>query len=271
MPAKTRVVCRPYPVGTIRIGCAGWGIASPYRQQFQELGSILERYASRMDIVEINSSFYRPHQPKTYARWAASVPATFRFSVKVPKAITHDHALAGTGPSLDQFLGGCLELGQKLGGLLVQLPPSLAFDARRTNAFFAMLRRRLPDEVAVACEPRHPTWFGPKALTICQRYRVNRAAADPGPDQEPGLMQLPSSTGRWRYWRLHGSPRMYYSPYSATTLAKLVPALRHAAKFSDVWVIFDNTAHGHAMGNAFTLKKLVAPASHSNEGIHSDA
>ncbi|MEO6155637.1 MAG: DUF72 domain-containing protein [Thermomonas sp.] len=246
----------------MRIGCAGWAIPSQYGRLFQEDGSTLERYASRLDVVEINSSFYRPHQPKTYARWAASVPATFRFSVKVPKSITHDHLLVGTAPLVDQFLDECLELGHRLGGLLVQLQPSLQFDGRRANAFFGLLRRRLPDKIAIACEPRHPTWFGPKSLAICERYQVNRVAADPAPFHAPGPPLLPSDSGRWRYWRLHGSPRMYYSAYSPATLGKLVPALRQAARTSNVWVIFDNMAHGHAVENAFTLKSLVAAASH---------
>lgn len=258
-------------MGRIRIGCAGWAIVREHRPLFPSTGTSLERYSSLMDAVEINSSFYRPHQPKTYARWAASVLPTFRFSVKVPKAITHDHALRKTATLVDRFLGECLELDNKLGGLLVQLPPALAFDARQGNAFFGLLRRRLPLKFAIACEPRHATWFGPKALAILQRYQVNLVAADPAPIHKPALALLPSDTGRWRYWRLHGSPRMYYSAYPDDFLAALVGTLRHAARTSDVWVIFDNTTLGHAVNDAIRLKRLVNAAEHTQAMNHSHA
>ena len=248
----------------IRIGCAGWSIPGEHRHFFGEHGSVLERYASRLDAVEINSSFYRPHQARTYARWAASVPEAFRFSVKVPKAITHEHALRGTSLLVDRFLGECLELGDKLGGLLVQLPPRLDFDARNANAFFGLLRRRLPDRVAIACEPRHPGWFAAKAIPVWSRHDVNRIAADPVPvaGTDGGV---PGNAGQWRYWRLHGSPRRYFSAYSQEFLAKLVPALKQAAKTTDVWVIFDNTAQGHAAADAIRLQGLIASAASLGE------
>src|SRR5690606_24647260 len=103
-------------------------------------------------------------------RWAASVPAAFRFSVKLPKAITHDARLLGTGDALTAFFDGTSGLGRKLGGVLVQLPPSLAFDARTADRFFAMLRRRCT--AAVACEPRHPSWFEPAVDVLWQRYSI---------------------------------------------------------------------------------------------------
>jgi len=72
----------------IRIGCAGWSIPSRHAPLFGDGDSHLARYATRFDVAEINSTFYRPHQPRTFERWAASVPASFRFSVKLPRAIT---------------------------------------------------------------------------------------------------------------------------------------------------------------------------------------
>jgi uncharacterized protein YecE (DUF72 family) len=71
----------------IRIGCAGWSLPRVEQERFPAAGSHLERYASVFDAVEINSSFHRPHRPATYARWAAAVPSSFRFSVKLPKTI----------------------------------------------------------------------------------------------------------------------------------------------------------------------------------------
>jgi len=68
------------------IGTAGWGISARYKDEFPSSGSHLERYAGRLAIVEIDTSFYKPHRRETYERWKGSVPEHFRFSVKMPKA-----------------------------------------------------------------------------------------------------------------------------------------------------------------------------------------
>ncbi|MEE7548042.1 DUF72 domain-containing protein, partial [Xanthomonas sp. Kuri4-1] len=144
MPAPSP---RP-PASRLRCGCAGWSLPAAVRDAFGAGDSVLQRYATRFDAVEINSSFYRPHRPATYARWADSVPADFRFSVKLPRSITHDARLYRTGALLDAFLAEAGALGERLGRLLVQLPPSLAFDPRLASTFFRMLRRRWPGGVA---------------------------------------------------------------------------------------------------------------------------
>src|SRR5690348_575123 len=87
-----------------RVGIAGWSLRREHQPLFDEGASHLARYATRFDAVEINSSFYRRHRAATYARWAASVPQTFRFSVKVPKAITHAARLADPAAALDEFI-----------------------------------------------------------------------------------------------------------------------------------------------------------------------
>jgi uncharacterized protein YecE (DUF72 family) len=89
---------------SFRIGTAGWGVPSQYLDQVPPGGSHLQRYARRLNAAEINSSFYRPHRRTTYQRWAHSVPDDFRFSVKVPKAITHEAGLAACGALLDRFV-----------------------------------------------------------------------------------------------------------------------------------------------------------------------
>src|SRR6476661_8928978 len=113
----------------IYVGVAGWPIPKPHAGLFPVEGSHLKRYAGRFNAVEINSSFYRPHRPATYARWAASVPADFRFAVKVPKVATHERRLVDVNDVLDSFLAEATQLGERLGPLLVQLPPSLSFSA----------------------------------------------------------------------------------------------------------------------------------------------
>ncbi len=235
----------------VRIGCAGWSIPSRDAASFGSGASHLQRYATRFDVVEINSSFYRPHADGTYARWAAAVPARFRFSAKLPKTITHDARLKGSGTLLDRFAGEVAGLGDKLGGLLVQLPPSLVFEARAANTFFAMLRRRF--DVAIACEPRHASWFDPGVSTLWQRHAVARVAADPARLPEAAR---PAGEGEWTYWRLHGSPRMYYDDYDEARLRDFATQLR-ATKGRVAWCIFDNTAAGHAIPNALRLQQLT--------------
>ncbi len=118
------------------IGCAGWSLPKAYAGEFPAEGTHLQRYAQRLSCVEINSSFYRPHRTSTYERWAGSTPDGFRFAVKAPKEITHVRRLLAAEAPLEKFLGEVAGLGSKLGALLVQLPPSLAFERDLAEGFF---------------------------------------------------------------------------------------------------------------------------------------
>ncbi|HEY4583631.1 MAG TPA: DUF72 domain-containing protein, partial [Lysobacter sp.] len=163
--------------GDLRIGCAGWGLPGAHALHFPGAGTHLERYARRFSAVEINSSFYRPHMPKTYAKWASQVPDGFLFAVKFPRAGTHDARLRDADAVIDRFAGEISALGDRLGPVLVQLPPSLAFDAPVADAFFAALRARVA--TPIVCEPRHPAWFAPELDAFWRRHGVGRVAADP--------------------------------------------------------------------------------------------
>lgn len=247
------MVRTPTSSHVIRTGTAGWSIASAHRGLAGPGASGLERYATLFGAVEINSSFYRPHRRDTYARWAATVPAHFRFSVKLPRTVTHEYALRGALPLVDDFLSQAGALGDRLGCLLVQLPPSLAFDARVAGTFFAGLRRRWAG--GVACEPRHASWFASRVDAIWERHRIARVAADPA--RQPEAAE-PGGHPALRYWRWHGSPRIYYSAYDAGALAALAARVRAGTgQRSETWVIFDNTAHGHATSDAAGLQALL--------------
>ncbi|WP_343713938.1 DUF72 domain-containing protein [Inquilinus sp.] len=234
------------------IGTAGWSVPSRYADRFPADGSHLERYAQRLNAAEINSSFYRPHRRATYERWAASVPTGFRFAVKTPRTMTQERRLKDCGELLDRFAGEVTGLGPKLGVLLVQLPPSLTFEAEAAEEFFAELRRRI--DTPAACEPRHASWFGPEAEGLLAALRVARVAADPARAAGDG------DPGGWDglvYYRLHGSPRIYYSDYDETVLAGMRQRLeRHRAAGVPAWCIFDNTAAFAALGNALTVADL---------------
>jgi uncharacterized protein DUF72 len=161
----------------IYVGSAGWNIPRQHRERFAADGSQLQRYSSRLNAAEINSSFYRPHAATTYERWAAAVPASFRFAVKIPKLITHDRALTRAREGLARFLDEIAGLGPRLGPLLVQLPPSFGFEPRRVGRFFELLRSRHAGPVV--CEPRHATWTSPAATRTFDTFRIARVAADP--------------------------------------------------------------------------------------------
>lgn len=233
----------------LRIGTAGWSIPAASRAQFPAVGHALQRYATRMNAVEINSSFYRQHPASTYAKWASLVPAGFRFSVKLPRTITQFARLRDVDALLDTFMDEVRGLGRKLGRLLVQLPPSLPFDPSIADAFITGLRNRA-GRTGIACEPRHASWGHPEAEALLLAHRVARVAADPprfGSDAQPGGARPP-------YYRLHGSPRLYFDAYGQSRLLALAEQLRGQR---DAWVIFDNTAHGHALADALCLEGML--------------
>jgi uncharacterized protein YecE (DUF72 family) len=216
---------------------------------------VLARYAKVLPAVEINSTFYRPHRASTFERWAASVPRAFRFSVKIPQTISHDQRLAGSSALLKTFLADLAPLGPRLGCLLVQLAPSHAFDSRVARTFFTVLRRQF--DRGIAFEPRHASWFESRADRLLNEFEVARVAADPARAKGDG------EPGGWRglaYFRLHGSPRTYYSSYEAGYLDALAARLRDLRRRRiPTWCIFDNTTLGAATGNALALARRIQP------------
>ena len=239
------------------VGTAGWTVPRQHVPLFPELAqdgkhSHLGRYATRLRCVEINSSFHRPHRRTTWERWSAVTPDSFRFSVKVPKTVTHIAALVKTGAALQEFFNAVGGLGKKLGPVLVQLPPKLHFDAGVAEEFFSTLREL--HEGSVVVEPRHASWFGASANGLLRTFRISRVAADP-----PKGSELAGEPGGWpdlQYWRLHGAPRTYYSEYEERWLQSFSERLRLVEAWSpekETWVIFDNTALGHAIANAVWL------------------
>ena len=238
----------------VHLGVAGWNIRREHAHRVPAEGSHLERYATLFNAVEINSCFYRPHRFATYERWAASVPDDFRFAVKLPKVITHQARLIGAVPELERFIGETAGLGAKLGPILVQLPPSFAFDAVAADPFFTELRNRFDGPVVI--EPRHVSWFTSDVEAMLVQHRVARVAADPA--LVPAAFE-PGGYNQIVYIRLHGSPRIYYSAYPAEWLERVSRTVEDkAARGISTWCIFDNTALGAATADALAVKSYLS-------------
>jgi uncharacterized protein YecE (DUF72 family) len=233
----------------IYVGTAGWRIPRPEQARFPSGDSHLARYAKLLPAVEINSTFYRTHRTTTFERWAANVPSEFRFAVKCPRTITHDQRLVNGARLIEDFLLSLAPIDSRIGCLLVQLAPSLPFHAGVAREFLSELRNRFDRGIAI--EPRHQSWFDSGPDQLLDQYEVARVAADP-PRAEGG-----SHPGGWRgfaYFRLHGSPRTYYSAYENDFLDSLAEKLQDMRSSRiPSWCIFDNTALGAATDNALSL------------------
>ena len=236
----------------VQIGTAGWSIPRQVSEQFPTSGSGLERYAERFSVAEINSSFHRPHRLSTWQRWHDSVPADFRFSVKLPKTMTHQAKLQDCGDLLTDFLMQAQTLGEKLAVLLVQLPPKLELDPDVARRFLEDLSARTP--ALLACEPRHPSWFTDEADSMLADLKVARVAAD------PAICDAAAAPGGWNglaYWRLHGSPVIYRSSYSDRIQLYADRLLVSAGRPESTWCIFDNTASSAGAGDALALMEAI--------------
>ncbi|HEX4413435.1 MAG TPA: DUF72 domain-containing protein, partial [Lacipirellulaceae bacterium] len=182
----------------------------------------------------------------------SAVPDHFRFAVKMPKQITHVLKLNNANESLGHFLDEVEELGVKLGPILIQLPPKLEFKPELARGFFQEMRDRFSG--MLVCEPRHPSWFEARADGLLTDFAIARVVADPAivlKAHNPGAYLDPV------YFRLHGSPRVYYSAYGREFLEEMAIKLdRTRAMGVDAWCIFDNTAEGAALANALELGEI---------------
>lgn len=227
------------------IGTAGWNIPATFKSHFPDEGTHLERYADVLHCVEINSSFYRDHQPKTYEKWANITPHNFRFSVKLAQRFTHETENFST-EDLWRCLAGYNELGDKLGVLLLQFPPSLPFDPFFLENLFESIRHSYLGPIVI--EPRNSTWNCNEALELMMNFGVSKVVADP---ERCHITKRHIDYAGLTYLRYHGTPDIYRSSYSDEILKELKEKVAEAPK--DLWIIFDNTTLGHATENALKL------------------
>jgi uncharacterized protein YecE (DUF72 family) len=202
----------------IRVGTAGWSIPRASAFRIDAPGTHLQRYSRQLRCAEINS-----------------------------------RKLRDTREPLAAFLAQTDVLAEKRGPILVQLPPSLGFDEPVAAGFLALLRGLYQGDVA--CEPRHTSWFSPLAVLLLNRYRIARVAADPAvvPDAAH-----PGGWPRLAYFRLHGAPRRYWSRYDEDFIVTLAATVRSLPAAEEIWCVFDNTASGAAIENAWEVRERLS-------------
>lgn len=285
----------------IRIGISGWRYA-PWRGGFYPKGLVQAQelaYASRqLPAIELNGSFYALQRPSSYVQWAADTPDGFVFTVKAPRYITHLLRLRDARAAVANFFAsGLFALGPKLGPVLWQLPPSLAFDAELLDTFLAQLPHDTEAAAALAqereprmrgkelltppqpawrlrhaLEVRHDSYCQPEFVDLLRRHRVALVVADTG-GRWPEVGDV---TADFLYLRLHGAQQLYASGYSDAQLAHWADRIRAWAAGGDapgigrlseepapqrsarnVFCFFDNTMKIHAPLNALRLAEQL--------------
>ena len=215
----------------------------------------LEFYAERSDTVEINTSYYHMPRPNVCASWRERSPQAFCFVMKLYGGITHRRRLENCEGLLVNYLDAVGRLEEKLGPILVQLPPRFTADPARLDAF---LRTGPPDR-RWAVEFRHPSWLCDEVYAVLREHRAALVVHDLLRDH-PDVV-----TAGWAYLRFHGAGEQYGGSYTDAMLRAAARRIReHVAQGRDVYAYFNNDAHGHAVKNALRLKEIVAarPAAH---------
>jgi len=236
--------------GRVLIGTSGWSYRSWhgdfYPEDLPRKGE-LEYLSSQVTSTEINASFYRLQQPPSYRRWREATPGDHVFAVKGSRYLTHIKRLREPGPALEKlFSSGVLELGDKLGVLLWQLPQDLGFDRTLVREFLDAL----PRSHRHALEPRHPSWNTDEAAALLAEYRVATVYSD-SPGRWPAVDR---DTALFRYVRLHGHSDLYASRYSGHSLDDWARrCCSWTERGQDVHLYFDNDALGHAPHDAVRL------------------
>src|SRR3982751_4053898 len=242
-------------VSRIHVGCSGW-VYKHWRGIFYPEGlpqkRWFERYGEEFDTVEINASFYRVPLASTFEGWRDKAPPGFRYAVKVNRFITHMKKLLDCEEAVDNFIALARPLGETLGPLLYQLPPSLKLDLARLETFL----QRLPRDLDHVFEFRNKAWYVPELYALLDRYGVSFCVHD-----MPGSKTERVAVGPIAYVRFHGGEGKYWGRYSDEGLLSWTDWLVAQAKEGrPAWAYFNNDIHAHAIHDAQTLKAIVAQA-----------
>ncbi|UCE78142.1 MAG: DUF72 domain-containing protein [Nitrospiraceae bacterium] len=240
-------------MATVRIGCSGFHY-SDWKGTFYPADLPQKRwfhhYCAIFPAVELNVTFYRIPNQTTFDTWHKQTPKNFAFSLKGSRFITHVKRLVVQQKSLDQFFNGALRLKKKLKVVLWQLPPDFQIDVKRLNAFISLLKKY---PVKHTFEFRHKSWLTAEVLDICNRHNICLCMAD-----WPIFISSLQITSDFVYLRRHGTGGRYDTDYSKMYLKKDAFRIEgYLNKGFDVFVFFNNDAHGYAPKNAQELTRLI--------------
>lgn len=242
-------------MSTIHVGTSGFSYAD-WRGVFypEEVKpkTYLEYYASHFDCVEINASFYHLPKKKVVQGWYERTPSHFRFCPKMSRLITHTHHLKSPD-LLYAFFNVFEPLQQKMGPILIQLPPSLKFGAPQVEPFFHILKDRY-SSYSFAIEARHPSWISEDAYGLLKKYGLEWVVAD----SANIYPSAPVVTGKIAYLRFHGPGALYSSDYPADILKKYALLARQwIQQKKKIWAFFNNDVQGYAVKNAREFRHLL--------------
>ncbi|HOO46842.1 MAG TPA: DUF72 domain-containing protein [Deltaproteobacteria bacterium] len=232
------------------IGTSGWNYdhwKGTFYPEACPKRSWLEYYTGVFNSVEVNATFYRHMKPGTFATWRQRSPEGFVWAVKASRFITHVKRLQHAGESLEMFFASAKTLGERLGVILFQLPPSLTFDPEVFKGFCALL----PKEYRYALEARHISWTGREAMALMEKNRIAWCISDTA-GRYPFAESL---TADFTYIRLHGSTALYSSEYTEAELESWTKRIRRFNR--DTYLYFDNDFMGYAPKNALRLRELL--------------
>ncbi len=234
----------------VRVGTSGWSYdhwEGLFYPQNLPKPQWLNYYTEHFDTVELNSSFYRLHKRRAFEGWKEKTPPGFLWAVKGSRYITHIKRLTDPEETLSRFYESVEGLGEKIGPILFQLPPSLKFDHTLLNTFLKALKKGY----RYTLEIRHPSWISAESMEILKEYQVAFCVSDTAgrfPYHE-------AITANFIYIRLHGSKKLYASDYTEAELREWVRKIGEWNK--DTHVYFDNDFGAYAPKNAQRLKQIL--------------
>ena len=239
---------------TIRIGTSGWSydhwteVLYPPKMP---VAKRLARYVEEFDTVELNASFYRWPRDATFAGWRERLPAGFTMSVKAHRGLTHFRRLTSPEPWVERFERCWHALAERREALLVQLHPDVERDDARLDHFLGCM----PDWIRVAMELRHPSWDAPEVYELLEHHHAAYVVMSGA-----GLRRIMRATSDLVYIRMHGpADAMYQGSYSGDELRWWADQVAEwHGEGRRVLVYFNNDPGGHAVRNAWELKRLVS-------------
>jgi uncharacterized protein YecE (DUF72 family) len=245
----------------LRIGTSGWHYQHWLGKFYPErlpAGKMLAWYAREFDTVEINNSFYRLPREETFDSWKNSVPSGFLFAVKASRFLTHIKRLKDPEDSIQLFFSRAKHLESTLGPVLFQLPPNWRADVERFAHFLSVL----PRCHRYVFEFRDQSWLSDKILFLLRQHNAALCFHDWREISWP--LEL---TADFTYIRLHGFGAPYGGDYQDAVLRKWAEMIEAwSSRLQSVFVYFNNDAHGHAISNAHTLRKILGAKIDSKSG-----